>query len=771
QNFTSTPQLFCCISVGGGLSSTQNTYDPLDNLENVVQGTQTRTFDYSSLSRLVSSTQPENGTTVYKYDNNGNLLSRQDARGAATGKSEFLVPVGSPATEFAYDGLGRPRRKRIQELGANREVIWTWDTATNGKGRLASVAYGGTTVSYTGYDKVGRVKNHKQTTDNVDYPFAYSYFRNDEVASITYPSGKVMTYALDGAGRPLNGGTPTKTYVGTASYTAHGAVGQMTFGTGKLQLSYTFNNKLQTTLIKTEKISPSLTELQRLEYDYHVAAATENNGNPRKHRIIETGGLQREQQFNFDAANRLTGMTEGGGTGSLLNQSFHFDTFGNRWVTSPNSTISGPAYTPQAAGAFDPATNRFSAAVMQEQFDAAGHSTVTELGAIASEWDSEGRRVKTTYQSYTPTYYSFDGAGQRVKKLNSSWGSYIFVYDAFGRLAAEYGAGQAGECLTCYPLVDTTGSTRLVANENGDVVQRFDWTGQGNGIHNVHPWANGRTGPEWDSSSVFKQQFGGYYRDEEVLEGNVEFSGTRTYKRNFNRFLSPDENLVDQDPADPLSWNLYAYARGNPVKYSDPTGRGCVYLNSSGTEVASVDNEIESRQCGGYWVDGTVTQAKFSHGSLHLTGTTDGTNRTSASYGLGPDPGLMALKEAGIRASRDLSTSAIIMGGTAVAIAGSYAAPAVIGAVAATNEIGAVGPGVVLLKQAAERGAQLVKQFKLDGIGQGAGRSGGHGTPFIRAGAELIRQANNLPKNDPMRAALKQVGERLIGRGKSIDHR
>jgi len=116
-----------------------------------------------------------------------------------------------------------------------------------------------------------------------------------------------------------------------------------------------------------------------------VTSATENNGNPRRHRIIETGGLQREQQFSFDAANLLMGMTEGGGTGSLLNQSFHFDAHGNRWVTSPNSTISGPASTPQASGAFDPATNRFSTAVMQEQFDAAGHTTVTELGAIASE--------------------------------------------------------------------------------------------------------------------------------------------------------------------------------------------------------------------------------------------------------------------------------------------------------------------------------------------------------------------------------------------------
>jgi hypothetical protein len=85
------------------------------------------------------------------------------------------------------------------------------------------------------------------------------------------------------------------------------------------------------------------------------------------------------------------------------------------------------------------------------------------------------------------------------------------------------------------------------------------------------------------------------------------------------------------------------------LKYADPTGEACVYVNSGGTEVSGVNDEIDSGQCGetrGYWVDGTVTNARFAHGSLILTGTIDGTNRTSASYGLGADPGLLALQRA-----------------------------------------------------------------------------------------------------------------------------
>jgi len=73
-------------------------------------------------------------------------------------------------------------------------------------------------------------------------------------------------------------------------------------------------------------------------------------------------------------------------------------------------------------------------------------------------------------------------------------------------------------------------------------------------------------------------------------------------------------------------------------------------------------------------------------------------------------------------------------------------------------------------KQASGMGGKLVKKFKDEGAGQGAGRSGGHGTPYKRAGAELTRQANKLGKNDPLRKALKAQGKKLVEKGKSINH-
>jgi YD repeat-containing protein len=74
------------------------TYDPLNNLATVNQplgssGGQTRSFSYSSLSRLLTAVNPESGTISYVYDNNGNLSSKTDAR--------------SVLTTYTYDALNR----------------------------------------------------------------------------------------------------------------------------------------------------------------------------------------------------------------------------------------------------------------------------------------------------------------------------------------------------------------------------------------------------------------------------------------------------------------------------------------------------------------------------------------------------------------------------------------------------------------------------------------------------------------------------------------
>ena len=46
------------------------------------------------------------------------------------------------------------------------------------------------------------------------------------------------------------------------------------------------------------------------------------------------------------------------------------------------------------------------------------------------------------------------------------------------------------------------------------------------------------------------------------------------------RFTSPDNPLVDQDPTDPQSLNLYSYVRNRPLAHTDRNGRACYNGNS-----------------------------------------------------------------------------------------------------------------------------------------------------------------------------------------------
>jgi len=71
----------------------------------------------------------------------------------------------------------------------------------------------------------------------------------------------------------------------------------------------------------------------------------------------------------------------------------------------------------------------------------------------------------------------------------------------------------------------------------------------------------------------------------------LDYFGARYYSGAQGRFTSPDEPLFDQYAGDPQSWNLYTYARNNPLQYIDPTGRGCVVVNGQDVDDPSVPGQ------------------------------------------------------------------------------------------------------------------------------------------------------------------------------------
>src|SRR5712692_8091344 len=76
-------------------------------------------------------------------------------------------------------------------------------------------------------------------------------------------------------------------------------------------------------------------------------------------------------------------------------------------------------------------------------------------------------------------------------------------------------------------------------------------------------------GESWYSASTTtKWQFTSYERDAE--SGN-DYAMARYHISRLGRFNSPDP--VSGSPADPQSWNRFAYSRNDPINLADPSGR------------------------------------------------------------------------------------------------------------------------------------------------------------------------------------------------------
>jgi RHS repeat-associated protein len=66
-------------------------------------------------------------------------------------------------------------------------------------------------------------------------------------------------------------------------------------------------------------------------------------------------------------------------------------------------------------------------------------------------------------------------------------------------------------------------------------------------------------------------KFTGKKRDGET---GLDFFGARYMSSAQGRWTGPDKPFADQHPADPQTWNLYAYVRNNPLRLVDDTGEG-----------------------------------------------------------------------------------------------------------------------------------------------------------------------------------------------------
>jgi RHS repeat-associated protein len=281
----------------------------------------------------------------------------------------------------------------------------------------------------------------------------------------------------------------------------------------------------------------------------------------------------RSVAYGYDFLGRLsTASTTGSGKYPAWGISETYDQYGNR---SAQTVTAGSA--PQPSFAINSANNRISSTGYQ--YDAAGHMVV-EPWPFNGAYSYDGEECLTSFTGNGGTAtYTCDGNHSRVQKVvtGSNAVSTVYIYSG-GHVIAEYDNGAAVTSPTreyVYAannlLGMVTGSTsgsggtttyiyrdhlspRLYVNDGPNVV------GEQGTYPFGEPWYSNNTTSNWVFTS--------YERDAESGNDNAL---ARSYNSSEGRFMSPDP--VRGNPANPRSWNRYAYALNDPINGSDPSGK------------------------------------------------------------------------------------------------------------------------------------------------------------------------------------------------------
>ena len=409
-----------------------------------------------------------------------------------------------------------------------------------------------------------------QQTDGTTYSFSYVYNLDGTLQSVTYPSTRKLAYQYDAAGRLTAIGENTvgaTDYASAIGYKPHGGINSLTLGNG-LHESWAYNQRLQPTAIKLGTTSGGSDKL-KLDFNY---GTTNNNGNVRSQTITRPSLTALTQTYTYDGANRLKTAAESG-AGAAWSRTYGYDVYGNRAVTA-NSGLPTSPLMPTATTNFSTSTNRLT--LTGARYDNAGNLTATSLGDTL-KYDAENRLKSYTYRNAT-TNYKYGPEGRRVQKATPAL-TETYVYDAFGKLAAEYSTAAPSNGGTFYRTPDHLGSTRLVTKQDKSDADCYDYAPFGEEIPNT--LGNRSSNACFAASFDGRHRFTGKERDD---ESDLDYFLARYYSGPLGRFLNPDQPFADQYPENPQSWNLYGYVRNNPLTFVDPDGRTCVVHEDSREE-------------------------------------------------------------------------------------------------------------------------------------------------------------------------------------------
>ena len=544
-------------------------YDAAGNLARVEDAlAQAHTIERNDRGLPTQVTDPNGNTTVYSYtDHNLTGIDYPGSRGSDTiGYDSLHRPVrledgnGAVAT-YSYDALDRvvevdysDGRSVVYDYdGRGNRISQTDDTGTittvyDGDSRVVEEIFPGPrgVVSYT-YDPVGNLTSMTDATGTVEY----GYNESNLVDEIVEPGGATTTFAykpdvnlLDERRLPTSPAT-----VEAYSYTDDNQIATITASIDGQQISrfdYTYDATLRTEVAYTGPDGDwtyhydydatdrliAASSPQRANHDYGYDAAS----NRTSHRTITAGGMHINRWYGYDADHQRCWSSGGG--------------------TDPGSDCNTP---PSDATLYD--------------YDGAGNLTGSSDGlAIAYNDANQTVQIDTDDGATLNATYAGQGQLDRVSANDTTFVSSILgvtgqtvggVHTGWTRTPTGQLVGQRDDTGRVYYLTDALGSITAVVNQDGQVVNRYRYTPDGQDTQTC-PSGSCVDNP-WRFAGEHLDQTTGMYK-----------IGARYYQPDHGSWTQPDPIQGRINPTQPGETNPYAYAGCNPVNYTDPTGMASI---------------------------------------------------------------------------------------------------------------------------------------------------------------------------------------------------
>ena len=565
------------IATGNLTQETSYSYNLLDKLTNVNQGSQLRAWKYDDLGRMTYERIPEQTATIndstgtfwtskHTYTHLNAVQTRTDARGVITTNTYDTL---NRLTNVSYNTSAAPNVISTPSVTYNYDNVST----SSSFGKLLSVQIPNGTGGYFyqgiyTYDSYTRTSTVKQIIDGKTYQTTHTYNQADQNLSLTYPSGASYTSNFDNKGRlsSING------VLSNITYDVAGQVTGMTMGNGVVE---TYGYDAQRLQLTSQTATKSGTTLLSLTYGYQAIAgqsgAGSTAGNSGQLTSISgcINGQTESTAYTYDNLSRL--LTSNQTTnGTTAQRRFAYDRWGNR--TSVYDALSGGTQIQsvslqQSGGA---PTNRLTSVTNNgttTNYTYDNNGNVTNDGVHSYSYDAENRLVNA--DNGTTAQYGYDHLSRRVKKVigstithyvwlgyqviaehNGSNGNVNVIYNHSGKkMVSKVENGS-----TKYFLSDRL-SMRAVLDSNGNLIGRQSHLPFGEEIGG--------------SGAQDKHHFTSYERDSEIA---TDYSVYREYNQSIGRFMRPDPFGGSYNFRNPQSFNRYAYTMSSPVNAIDTLG-------------------------------------------------------------------------------------------------------------------------------------------------------------------------------------------------------